>query len=252
MDLSIKKMNISSLNKAIYEQTNLSDEAVIADLGCRNASFLLGFMQTFPGKIKKAYGVDVTGRDFKSVCYPEEIELKIMDCSKKLQFDDATFDFVFTKDMFECISDKESLVREIHRILKPGGFVISVNCDWDSIVYNGDDKALILKVIHAYAVTKQPWMDNLDSWIGRRMFGFFNTSELFESSVTVHNVVETEYREGFFGYDFSKHIGWLADEKTGVLTHSEYRRFIKTLEKAYKNGNYIFSKPYYICKGIKK
>ena len=84
------------------------------------------------------------------------------------------------------------------------------------------------------------------------MFGIFNRSGLFESSVNVHNVVETEYKEGYFGYDFSHDVGWLSEENTGALTDNEYHAFIKNLETAYQNGNYIFTKPYYIYKGIKK
>ncbi|MBQ7295248.1 MAG: methyltransferase domain-containing protein [Clostridia bacterium] len=246
------KIKISSLNKAIFEQINLPDNAVIADLGCRDASFLLGFQQAFPNKIKSAIGVDINDKGFKNVKYKKPIKLKVMNCSKKLKFSDNTFDFVFTKDMFECVSDKEALVSEIHRILKPGGTVICVNCDWESIVYNGENKELISKAIHSYAVTKQPWMDDLDSWIGRRMYGIFNKSNLFKSSVTVHNVVETEYKEGCFGFDFSKHISWLHEENTGAFSKEEYDEFIDNLKSAQKDGSYIFSKPYYIYKGIKK
>lgn len=247
----MNNIKISSLNKTIFEQINLPDNAVIADLGCRDAGFLLGFQQAFPGKIKKAVGVDITDKGFKNIKYEKPIKLKVMNCSKKLKFSDNTFDFVFTKDMFECVSDKEHLVKEIHRILKPGGIVISVNCDWDSIVYNGENKELITKALHAYAVTKQPWMDDLDSWIGRRMYGIFKKSNLFENSVTVHNVVETEYAEGTFGYDFSKHIAWLYKENTGALDKEEYDSFIDNLKSAQKDGSYIFSKPYYIYKGVK-
>lgn len=247
----MNKVKISSLNKAIFEQINLPDNAVIADLGCRDASFLLGFQQAFPNKIKSAIGVDINDKGFKNIQYKKPIKLKVMNCSKKLEFADNTFDFVFTKDMFECVSDKDFLVREIHRILKPGGIVICVNCDWESIVYNGENKELLSKAIHAYAVTKQPWMDDIDSWIGRRMYGFFKKSNLFESSVTVHNVVETEYKEGYFGYDFSKHIAWLHKENTGVLNEEEYNEFINDLQTAQNEGHYIFSKPYYIYKGVK-
>lgn len=62
--------------------------------------------------------------------------------------------------MFECVTDKEALVQEIGRILKPGGTVLCVNCDWDSVVYNGRDKDLIARAVHAYAVTKQGWMED--------------------------------------------------------------------------------------------
>lgn len=242
----------SSLFEAISEQIILPDQAVIADLGCKDASFLLAFQEAFPGKIKSAVGVDITDKWFKDVEYKKPIELKVMDCSKKLDFPDNSFDFVFTKDMFECVSDKNLLVNEIHRILKPGGTVVSVNCDWDSVVYNGENKELISKAVHAYAVTKQPWMDDLDSWIGRRMYGFFNKTGQFESMVSVHNVTETEYKEGTFGCDLSVDIAWLYKENTGALSEKEYKEFIENLLSAQASENYIFSKPYYIYKGIKK
>lgn len=239
-----------SLNKAVFEQIELPDNAVIADLGCRDAGFLVGLQQAFPDKIRHAIGVDITDKWFKDVEYKNPINLKVMDCSKKLEFEDNTFDFIFSADMFECVSDKDLLVTEIHRILKPGGVVVCVNCDWDSVAYNGENKELISKAIHAYAVTKQPWMDDIDSWIGRRMYGIFNKSKLFESSVSVQNVVETEYKEGTFGYELSRDIAWLFEENTGALSKEEYEDFIVDLESANKKGEYVFSKPYYIYRGI--
>ena len=240
-----------TLFKAISEQTDLPDNAVIADLGCKDATFLLAFQKAFPNKIKSAIGVDITDKRFKDVKYEKPIKLKVMNCGKKLKFKDNTFDLVFSKDMFECVSDKDFLVSEIHRILKPDGVVICVNCDWDSVAYNGENKELISKAVHAYAETKQPWMDDLDSWIGRRMYGFFSKSKLFESTVSVYNVVETEYTEGTFGYDLSQDIAWLYKENTGELTGEEYDEFISNLKIAEENGQYIFTKPYYIYKGTK-
>ena len=247
----MNKFKYKTLFKAIIEQTDLPDNAVIADLGCKDATFLLAFQEAFPGKIKSAVGVDITDKRFKDVKYKRPIKLKEMNCAKKLKFADNTFDFVFTKDMLECVTDKDFLVSEIHRILKPGGVVICVNCDWDSVVYNGEKKELISKAVRAYAVTKQPWMDDLDSWIGRRMYGIFNKSSLFESSVSVHNVVETEYAEGTFGYDLSLDIAWLYKENTGALSEDEYESFVSDLKKSNADGSYIFSKPYYIYKGVK-
>lgn len=247
----MSKVNYSSLIKSINNQINLPDNAVIADLGCLDASFLLEFVKAFPNKIKTAIGVDLNDKHFNDVEYDKPIELKVMNCSKKLEFEDNTFDFVFTKDMFECVPDKQLLVSEIHRILKPGGVVICVNCDWDSVAYNGENKELITKAVHNYAITKQPWMDDLDSWIGRRMYGFFNKSKLFESSVSIYNVIETQYTEGTFGYELSLDIAWLYKENTGALSKAEYLEFIDNLKSAHKDGQYIFSKPYYIYNGVK-
>lgn len=246
------KMKHSSLNQTIYEMIDLPQNAVIADLGCRNAGYLNGIIETFPGKVIKAIGADVTDKNFGLIPYSQPVELKVMNCAGRLKFEDNTFDFVLVKDMLECITDKSYFVKEINRILKPGGTVLCVNADFDSTVYNGENKDLITKMIHAYAVTKQSWMDDIDSWMGRRTYGVFHNSGFFESSVIIYSVVETEFTEGKFGYEFSKHIGWLTDENMGVISKDEYNEFIKNLTEAHKSGSYLYSKPYYIYKGIKK
>ena len=246
------KINKSSLNEAIYDLIELPDNATIVDLGCRNAGYLNGIINEFPGKVTKAIGVDVTDRNFGVVPYSTPVELRVMNCARKLDFFDNTFDLIFTKDLLECISDKNTFVSEINRILKPGGTVICVHADFDSTVYNGNNQELITKCIHAYAVTKQGWMDDLDGWMGRRIYSIFNNSGFLESSICVHSVIETEYKEGMFGYEFSQNIGWLVSDNTGTITKEEYDMFINELVAADKKGSYLYSKPYYIYKGIKK
>lgn len=245
-------MQKSSLNEAIYKIIDLKDNASVADLGCRNAGYLNGLIQEFPNKITKAVGIDVTDKNFNTIPYSSPVELRVMDCDKNLDFSDNEFDLVLVKDVLECITDKERFVGEIRRILKPGGVVLCVNCDFDSIVYNGENKDIILKAVHGYAVTKQKWMNDIDSWMGRRTFGVFNSSGYFEGVVVQHNVIETEYIEGSFGYDFSLHIGWLINGRPDILNAREYETFINTLKQADAMGQYIFSKPYYIYKGVKK
>lgn len=245
------RISQSSLNQAIYETICLPNKASIVDLGCRNAGYLNGIIEAFPDKIVKAVGVDITDKNFNVIPYRQPVELRVMNCAGKFDLKDNTFDLVLAKDLLECITDKTTFVKEINRILKPGGMVICVNTDFDSTIYNGENKDLITKAIHAYAITKQGWMDDIDSWMGRRTYSVFHNSGFFESSVFVHSVVETEFKEGKFGYEFSKHIGWLVEENTGTLTKKEYDEFIDNLIEADKTGNYLYSKPYYIYKGIK-
>ncbi len=246
------KMYQSSLNQVIYKMIHLPKNSSIVDLGCRNAGYLNGIIETFPDKVVKAVGIDVTDKEFDAIPYSSPVELKIMNCAKPLELEDNAFDLVLAKDLLECITDKLTFVKEIYRILKPGGMVLCINTDFDSTIYNGENKDLITKVLHAYAITKQSWMDDLDSWMGRRTYSIFHNSGLFKSSIMVHSIVETEYAEGKFGYDFSKNIGWLVEENTGVLTKEEYTQFINNLIEAHKSGTYLYSKPYYIYQGIKK
>ena len=52
-----------------------------------------------------------------------------------LQYDDETFDIVFSKEVFLHILDKEALLKDVNRVLKPGGMIIV--SDWMRV----DDKS---------------------------------------------------------------------------------------------------------------
>ena len=67
-----------SLNKAIFEQIKLPDNAVVADLGCRDAGFLVGLQQAFPDNIHQAIGVDITDKWFKDVKYQNHQNLHLL------------------------------------------------------------------------------------------------------------------------------------------------------------------------------
>ena len=82
-----------------------------------------------------------------------------MNAADGLGFENGKFDIVYSMNVLECISDKIKIVKEIHRVLAPGGQVVICHCDWDSMVFNGEDKDLIKNVLHKYCNWKQPWMD---------------------------------------------------------------------------------------------
>jgi phosphoethanolamine N-methyltransferase len=49
------------------------------------------------------------------------IAFQVIEPEKPLPFPDASFDVVFTKDAWLHVVDKPALLREVHRVLKPGG-----------------------------------------------------------------------------------------------------------------------------------
>jgi phosphoethanolamine N-methyltransferase len=51
----------------------------------------------------------------------DRIDLQVVEPEKKLPFADASFDVVFTKDAWLHVLDKPALLRDVHRVLKPGG-----------------------------------------------------------------------------------------------------------------------------------
>jgi SAM-dependent methyltransferase len=93
----------------------------VLDLGCRY------------GALTRAYaaGNDVVGIDVDREALAEAaklgIETRWADVDEPLPFEDASFDVAAAGELLEHVRDPERLIREIERVLRPGGtFVGSV------------------------------------------------------------------------------------------------------------------------------
>jgi len=86
-----------------------------------------------------AYGFDIA--NFVELRQPQDISLfrfalastsreiadyRLPRADYRIGFDDATFDFIFSNSVFEHVQDHELALREIARILRPGGLSIHV------------------------------------------------------------------------------------------------------------------------------
>lgn len=88
------------------------------DVGCGRGEFLDGF---------KKLGLTADGMD---------LEIDGIDVGKNnFPFPDKKFDFVFSKSVIEHLSEPDNFIKEIYRILKPGGRIIVMTPDWQSQIY---------------------------------------------------------------------------------------------------------------------
>jgi len=99
--------------------------ARLLDLGAGRGEFLHGFArQGFA-----ALGIDRSRP--KTPKFPEEV--REGDYEKEpLPFADGAFDVIFNKSVLEHVLDVSRLLRECHRVLAPGGRLISMVPDWDA------------------------------------------------------------------------------------------------------------------------
>lgn len=112
----------------------LKPEAAVLDLGCGPGTITLGLAEAvFPGQVT---GLD---RDEESIRHAERLAwgLEMMNVSfqvgdaYEIPFEDETFDVVFAHALFEHLSRPEQALREIHRVLKPGGVIGLCSPDWN-------------------------------------------------------------------------------------------------------------------------
>ena len=99
----------------------------ILDIGCGRGEFLRGFIRWG----LEGYGVDQS-LAAKRICPEAEIVQSDLE-DAPLPYEDNSFDYIFSKSVIEHFYFPENLVKEIYRILVPGGIVLTMVPDWEAV-----------------------------------------------------------------------------------------------------------------------
>ncbi|MCS7478099.1 methyltransferase domain-containing protein [Umezawaea endophytica] len=68
----------------------------------------------------------------------------------RIPYPDGGFDAVVSTQVFEYLEDVPGALAEVRRVLRPGGRLLVMDTDWDSIVWRSPDDALTERVLRAF------------------------------------------------------------------------------------------------------
>jgi SAM-dependent methyltransferase len=63
---------------------------------------------------------------------------------------DGSFDVAVSTQVLEYLDDVPAALAEVHRVLRPGGRVLLLDTDWDSIVWHSGDEERMARVLGAW------------------------------------------------------------------------------------------------------
>ncbi|KWX00759.1 Methyltransferase type 11 [Carbonactinospora thermoautotrophica] len=115
--------------------------------------------------------------------HPGPVGLVAADLRAPLPLADASVDAVVSYNTLECLPDPPAVLREVARVLRPGGRAVLAHTDFDSLLIAGPEPELDRRVCHAFTDQAQAWMDHADGRIGRKLPGLVVASPLIRDTV---------------------------------------------------------------------
>ena len=126
----------------------------VLDLGC-GPGFLAAEMAEQVGRDGRVDAVDVSpsmlaiaGRRSRSDD-AAPVELAEADVTD-LPYDDEQFDAAVSTQVYEYVADMPRALAEVRRVLAPGGRLLVIDSDWDSIVWRSNDDERMARVLRAW------------------------------------------------------------------------------------------------------
>jgi ubiquinone/menaquinone biosynthesis C-methylase UbiE len=202
----------------------------VLDLGCGNGFTLQSLVEAYPSC--SFSGVDFS-EDLLAIARSRNLprtELSQGD-ARRLSFADASFDFVYTERCLINILDAEEQirgVREIARVLKPGGYYLMIESFTDGLEANNKARAdcglqAIKEPYHNRYFEKGALLDAIQGW--------FTPAELSESERS-----SFPFHPNFLSsYYFVSRVLYPAMTKGAVVRNAEVAKFFSFLPPI---GNY--------------
>jgi arsenite methyltransferase len=151
-----------------------------------------------------------------------------------LDFSDQSFDAVVSTQVYEYVPDIGTAMTEVHRVLVPGGRVLILDTDWDSVVWHTSDRERHARVMTA-------WQDHLaDPWLPRTLTGRLESAGLTVERQNVLVLLNPAFDPHTYSAGVMQLIANFVPGHRGV-TNEEAAAWLADLQDLGARGEYFFS-----------
>ncbi len=151
-----------------------------------------------------------------------------------LPFPDASFDVGVSTQVYEYVSSITRALAELHRVLRPGGRVLILDTDWDSVVWHAHDRARMQRILAA-------WNERFaDPYLPRTLARRLHDAGFAVRSRDVLVLLNPEYDPDTYSVTNSR---IMADFVVGrqAITRDEVQAWTRDLEQLGRQDDYFFS-----------
>ncbi len=162
----------------------------------------------------------------------------------RLPFQEGVFDFVVASQVYEYVADIEQALAEAWRVLRPGGRLIVIDTDWETLVIHADDLELSARISRA-------WDEHLSHrTLPRRLPSLLSEAGFKGTVARLVPVLSTEHQANTYGFGL---IGLMANFARGRadINDHDVDRWLADIERQHAGGGYFFSLNQYLFRAIR-
>ena len=147
----------------------------------------------------------------------------------------SSFDLVFAATLLEHTSGPAAVVREMARLARPGGQVVVLAQDYETLILNNprQDRALTRRLLNAFT-------DGFGyPWAGREVGGWMLRAGLEDVRLATSSTAETSASPAFLDY-LGQMMRTLTVER-GVVSSADLEAWLEDLNQANANGSFFLN-----------
>lgn len=208
----------------------------ILEVGCGGGLFLRGLAELV-GPSGRACGIDLSEQQLQAAranCAGlSHVDLQAAS-ALALPYPSTAFDAVVSIQVLEYIDDPQGALREMHRILKPGGRFVNFATLWDALFWNSCEPARMQQVLGAWNAHAP--FPNLPAVL-RALLLQSGFEEVRQSSISVLN---TTYDANAFSYWLSRLIAAFVVQRQ-LVPQQVAEEWLQDLAHVRDHDEYVFS-----------
>jgi arsenite methyltransferase len=151
-----------------------------------------------------------------------------------LAFADATFDAAVSTQVLEYLAEPDVALHQLARVLRPGGRLVIIDTDWDSLVWAATDR-------HRAARIADAWNEHLpDPYLPRSLAPRLRTAGFEVREVRIVPILNTAYDATTLSYNIAALIAAFVPGHGGISV-GEATEWLDDLAELQHQGRYFFS-----------
>ena len=227
--------------KIILSALNLQPNERILDIGS-GPDLLIEDMASVIGQSGSICGIEISEPFItlsqKRCSSLSQVEIRDGDATS-IPYVNNEFDVVVSIQVYEYIEDIDKCLRELYRVLKPGGRAFVMCTDWDTLIWNTEDLErmdLILTTFETHCA---------DPRLPRKIAPKLRETGFDMVKCDVYTMINSEYDENTYSHGIIDFIASYVNAKNAISAE-DVKAWVTELRDKGREGNYFFSISRYI------